>query len=83
MTLRQHHFEVYVTIEDGVPTEVRTNRENAANWYGGTIFDAESTSMDSCWMSDEDDDVRADDLLALQVLNTTLSKGSEGQSWAQ
>jgi hypothetical protein len=50
MTLRQHHFEVYVTIEDGIPTEVRTNMERAADWHGGTVFDSESTSMDSCWL---------------------------------
>ena len=81
MTLRQHHFEVYVTIEDGVPTEVRVNSENTATWYDGTVFDADSTSMDSCWLSASDEEVVDDDLLAIQVLRTTLSKGSEGQSW--
>ena len=71
-----------MTIEDGVPVECRINGELSADWHGGTIFDADSTSIESCWVSDEDDDVRADDLLALQVLRTTLARGSEGQSWA-
>ncbi len=59
-TSRQHHFEVIVAVDNGIPEGPPwLNAENSASWWDGTIFD-----NDTCeWMSEGDGDDEAGTLL--------------------
>jgi len=59
-TSRQHHFEVVVAVDNGIPEgPPRINPENSASWWNGTIFDNDTYE----WMSEGEGDDEAGTLL--------------------
>lgn len=73
MTVREHHFEVVVTVEDGKPCSAYINAEESAHWPAGTVYDI--TDGDGEWISASE--AWDDDLAAGDYLGEVLQKGQE------
>lgn len=70
MTVREHHFEVVVTVEDGVPCSAYLNGELSAHWPQGTVYDV---TEEGDWI--EASEAWDDDLAAGEYLGDVLQKG--------
>lgn len=73
MTVRQHHFEVVVVVEDGEPCGAYVNAENSAHWPVGTVY-SEVDGPDE-WEWIEASEAWDDDLAAADYLDGVLQKG--------
>ena len=74
--IRQHHFEIFVELDDSKIVGVHINPENSASWHNGTIWTPETDSWSGVTDYLEDDDMKAVEWIA-QVLNDATEGGSK------